>query len=172
MEKGLSSKCQCQHSAHNRTRYAGRDPKVIYSLVRRFAAMRQRCYTDTHVSSHRYMARGIQVEFKDKEDFIAWALENYTDEQIAENDFDRRDNDGNYSRENLRLVDRSTNLMNREFVTRLNCRVAKQFLKDHPEVHYTWKTVLGLMKMGLADDEILTRHAQSSVAGRRKPTTS
>lgn len=172
LEKGYSSKCQCQGKNKLKVRYPGRDPEVIYSLTRRFAAMKQRCYTDTHVSSHRYLSRGIEVEFKDKEDFIKWALENYTDAQIASNDFDRTDNDGNYSRENLRLVDRSTNLMNRDLGRPTNCRVAKQFLKDHPEVRYTWKTVLGLMKMGIEDAEILTRSAQSSVAGRRKPMTS
>jgi hypothetical protein len=172
MEKGFSSKCQCQNPQRSRVKYPGRDPQVITSLTRRFAAMRQRCETDTHVSSHRYLGRGIKVEFKDKEDFIAWALEKYSDAEIAELDFDREENDGNYSRENLRLATRSVNLFNREYSQRLNCKVAKEFLKQHPEVRYTWKTVLGLMKMGVSNDEILTRHAQSIVAGRRKHTTS
>lgn len=75
--------------------------------------MIQRCYRDTHTSSHNYKGRGIQVLFRDRQDFIRWAVAKFTEADMLALDFDREDNDGDYSKDNLRLVTRSVNCRNK-----------------------------------------------------------
>lgn len=82
-------------------------------LGQRYDAMVQRCYRDTHVSSHRYKGRGIKVLFRSREHFIRWALDTYPDSTFEGLDFDRTDNNGHYEPKNLRLVSRRENLRNR-----------------------------------------------------------
>jgi len=101
-----SRNCACQR---NRKYFDDRSE----TLGRRYDAMIQRCYRDTHVSSHRYKGRGIQVRFRSREAFIRWALKKYPNTDFKGLDFDRIDNDGDYSQRNLRLVSRRVNLQNR-----------------------------------------------------------
>ena len=75
--------------------------------------MVQRCRRDTHVSSHNYKGRGIEVRFESSGAFITWALTTFPDTDFNGLDFDRIDNDGHYEPSNLRLVTRSENLRNR-----------------------------------------------------------
>lgn len=88
------------------------DPRAE-TLGDRYDAMIQRCNTDTHVSSHNYKGRGIKVLFHSREHFIRWALATYPDSSFKGLDFDRINNDGHYSPDNLRLVTRKVNLANR-----------------------------------------------------------
>lgn len=104
---GKTTNCRCQRHR----KYPIGSPAE--TLGRRYDAMVQRCERDTHVSSHNYKGRGIKVLFRSREDFIGWALAKWPDETFKGKDFDRIDNDGHYSRRNLRLVSRSTNLRNR-----------------------------------------------------------
>jgi len=78
------------------------------SLGERYDTMIQRCERGTHVSSQRYKGRGIKVEFPSREFFIFWALIKYPNlPSFSGYEFHRVDNDGNYSQENLRLLDNS-----------------------------------------------------------------
>ena len=162
MERGYSSKCQCQNK-----RYYG-DPRVP-TLSHRYGAMVQRCERNSHVSSHRYKGRGIKVKFKDIRDFVNWALKKWPDTDFKGLDFDRKNNDGHYSKQNLRLVDRTTNLLNRGDIPAVNIGHARKFLQAHPEVTYTERTVLGRLRSGMTDAQLIAHHQASPLAvGRRK----
>jgi hypothetical protein len=164
MEKGFSSKCQCQNK-----RYYG-DPRVP-TLSKRYGAMVQRCERDSHVSSHRYKGRGIRVLFKDIRDFVNWALKKWPDTDFKGLNFARKNNDGHYTKSNLRLVDRTTNLLNMSSTNAINIGQAREFLKDHPEVTYTERTVLGRLRSGMTWEQLLAHHKTSPRAvGRRKLT--
>lgn len=104
---GKTSNCKCQR---NRKYPVGSPAET---LGRRYDAMVQRCERNSHVSSHHYKGRGIEVEFKSRQHFIEWALATWPSETFEGKDFDRRDNDGNYSPGNLQLTSRSANLRNR-----------------------------------------------------------
>ena len=170
MEKGMSSKCRCQRGGE-RAAY-GIPTAISKSLGSRYNAMIQRCYKDTHVSICHYLGRGIEVEFQSRREFILWALEKWPNETFKRKDFDREDNNGNYSKGNLRLVSRSVNLLNRRRSGSPDSRMGREFLARHPEVTYTVNTCLGLMRQGMSEAEILARHRRSKKAGWRKPTTS
>lgn len=75
-----------------------------------FRSMKTRCYKDTNKDYKNYGARGIIVEFIDYKDFIDWALQNGYEEGL---EIDRKNNYGNYSKDNCRFVSRSINNMNR-----------------------------------------------------------
>lgn len=163
MEKGFSSKCQCKNAG-----WYG--DKRAYTLGCRYSSMVQRCERDTHVSSHNYKDRGIKVEFSSRREFILWALETWPDEDFKGKDFDRIDNEGNYSKTNLRLVDRTTNLLNRrDTAGKLNIGHGRDFLKRHPEITYTAMTVLRKLRSGMSEEELIEHHRTSPRAvGRRK----
>lgn len=104
---GKTTNCRCQRAKKYH------DPRSV-TLGRRYDAIVQRCERDTHVSSHNYKGRGIKNKFRSREHFVRWALKRYPYSDFEGLDFDRIDNDGHYEPDNLRLVDRSTNLLNRE----------------------------------------------------------
>jgi hypothetical protein len=95
------------------TKFGG-DPRV-HTLGARYDAMVQRCNRDTHVSSHRYKGRGIEVRFETREVFIRWALATYPDSDFKKLVFDRIDNNGHYEPSNLRLTTYSVNLRNKGY---------------------------------------------------------
>jgi hypothetical protein len=130
--------------------------------------MVQRCHKDTHVSSARYKLRGIKVEFSSRREFCLWAVQTWPEESFEKKDFDRIDNAGNYSKTNLRVVDRATNLLNRDCMPEIHIGHARKFMEQHPDISYTERTVLGLIRCGLPTEEILRRHACSQKAGWRK----
>src|SRR6185503_1781810 len=103
---GKTKNCRCQR--HRKYPQDGR----AETLGQRYDSMIQRCRRDTHVSSHNYKGRGIKVLFESREDFIWWALKKFPETDFKGLDFDRENNDGHYSKENLRLVTRKENLAN------------------------------------------------------------
>jgi len=159
LERGLGARCGCHRA---------RDP-IRYTLAIRYNAMIQRCYKDTHVSSHNYKGRGIKVEFESRQDFITWARATWPNETFKGLDFDRIDNDGNYSKTNLRLVTRSINHLNRrDSKASVRPRV-DAFLAQHPEVTYAPITLRNLMCKGLTDEQIILRFAKCPPPEKRKP---
>lgn len=80
-------------------------------LYRRWIDMRNRCSNPNNVSWKRYGGRGIRVcaDWDDYTVFKSWALANGFSPELQ---LDRRDNDGPYSPENCRWVDRTTNIRN------------------------------------------------------------
>ena len=105
VRRGLTRGCRCQKNAG---KY--HDPRAK-KLGARYDAMVQRCTRTTHVSWENYLGRGIEVKMT-REEFIWWALKEFPDTDFSGLDFDRIDNDGHYTTENLQLVSRSANLQN------------------------------------------------------------
>jgi hypothetical protein len=108
IRSGKTTGCRCQRLDWQHKYHDAR----AETLGGRYDAMVQRCERDTHVSSHNYKGRGIKVLFRNREHFVRWALETFPDTDFQNLDFDRIDNDGPYSPDNLRLSTRSDNLRN------------------------------------------------------------
>lgn len=80
-----------------------------------FKQMKQRCNNPNNKSYHRYGGRGIRVEFQSADAFVMWA---YASGYAPGKHIDREDNDGNYSPDNCRWVDRTVNQNNMSTNTR------------------------------------------------------
>jgi len=78
-------------------------------LLHRWADILNRCNNKNNKSYNSYGGRGIKVEWETFDDFKVDMLEGFS----TELEIDRIDNDGNYSKENCRWVDRKTNSSNR-----------------------------------------------------------
>lgn len=105
---GKTTNCKCR-----RRRKYPTDSRAN-TLGERYDAMIQRCNRWTHRHSHHYKGRGIKVEFNSREDFIMWALAEFPNSNFKGLQFDRIDNDGNYSKTNLRLVTPRENALNKK----------------------------------------------------------
>jgi hypothetical protein len=149
LEAGKSG-CRCSvHSKYN-------DPRASM-LGARYQAMIQRCHQTTHVSDHNYRQRGIRVIFSSREDFITWALKNWPHETFKGKDFDRKDNNGDYSKDNLRLLTRSQNLRNTRVAINSIRAQAELFKQTYPDVTYTEKTIWNLLQKGLTPAAIMKK---------------
>jgi hypothetical protein len=106
--KGSTSGCACQ-----RNRKYGGDPRAEI-LGERYDCIIQRCYHDSHKQSKDYKGKEIECEFISREHFIKWALAKWPNTDFRGLEFDRIDNQGNYSADNLRLVTSKENHLNRD----------------------------------------------------------
>ena len=149
---------QCRNCVASKGHYKDKRSSM---LGVRYHAMRQRCDTWTHVSSHNYRGRGIKVEFKRRE-FIMWALAQWPEETFLNKDFDRIDNDGHYSFENLRLVSRSENLKNTRLSDGSLESQAITFMAEHPGFPMTARHVRNLLQQGCVWREIESKATSSS----------
>ena len=128
MASGRSLNCPCfRPGGYN-------DPRAKM-LSARYQAMVQRCHKDTHVSSKIYKGRGICVKMGVRE-FVTWALDKWPTETFKGKDFDREDNNGHYEISNLRLVSRTTNLLNTRRSLKSIRLEARKLMSEHPEITY------------------------------------
>jgi len=84
-----------------------------HPLYGTWAGINTRCYDKRHIRYHRYGGRGISVcdEWKNNPaQFIAWMIKENWKQGL---EIDRRDNDGNYTPDNCRVVSRQTNANNK-----------------------------------------------------------
>lgn len=111
---GLTSSCGCfqKEQAKKANLIHGFASGKKQKLYRVWAGMNNRCTCESNSSYENYGARGITVcgEWKDFLPFYKWATANGygPGKQI-----DRIDNDGHYSPDNCRFVDRGTNCLNK-----------------------------------------------------------
>jgi hypothetical protein len=141
------------------------DPRAKM-LRARYHAMIQRCYKDTHVSSVNYKGRGIKVLFTSLGDFVQWALDLWPTTNFKGLDFDRIDNSGHYSKENLRLVTRLMNLRNTRaskwsFRTR-----AEAIITTHPNLPVAMRTIWNMLQMGVTEKEIFEKVKSGELKSR------
>ena len=89
-----------------------------------------RCYNDNNKYWHRYGGRGIKLcgeWLNDREAFYQWSIEHGYRKGL---EIDRIDNDGDYTPENCRWVDRHTNINNRYNTPMISVRGETKCLMD------------------------------------------
>lgn len=94
--------------------------------------MMLRCYHKSHCGYKNYGARGITVceEWQGKDGFInfkKWSFENGFKEEL---ELDRIDNNGNYSPDNCRWIDRKTNMRNRRNNVKINNKTLAEISEE------------------------------------------
>jgi hypothetical protein len=157
---GRTRSCRCQR---NRKYHDAR----AEMLGLRYDAMVQRCERDTHKQSHDYKGRGIKVLFESREAFIRWALEKWPDTDFNGLEFDRIDNNGPYSRDNLRLATPRANKLNsRQAIVLLSVNGQMIPWADW-ESPYSPRVTQRLAAAGLTAEQIIAR-AKEAVATKAK----
>lgn len=157
---GRTKSCRCQCAV----KY-GRDKRAA-SLGARYDCMIQRCYRDSHKQSQDYKGKGIKVLFESREHFVKWALATWPDTDFKGLEFDRIDNKGHYSPENLRLVPSSENKRNRAHNVRITYQGKTMFWADWPSPYAPRKTQHYASK-GLTGEQII-QTALQSISNKRK----
>lgn len=131
-----------------------------YSLMWRFNSMKQRCEKSNHVASYNYQGRGILLRFRNLQHFVTWVRKSFGGTNLQGLDFDRINNDGHYSPENIRLISRAENLRNTR-TSAWSFRVqAEKFLSEHPEVTMKVTTVRNLLQLGKSVAEIVSYYEE------------
>jgi hypothetical protein len=135
-------------------------------LGERYDCMVQRCTRDTHKQSKDYKHKGRKVLFKSREHFIRWALKRWPDSDFKGLEFDRIDNEGHYSPENLRLVTSRENHLNRNGVVHLSFNGQWMHWADWPSP-YSSRRTQALAAQGLTGEQIIKRAKQAVIEKRK-----
>jgi hypothetical protein len=160
LRAGRTRSCRCQRNLKYH------DPRAEM-LGRRYDAMVQRCERDTHKQSHDYNGRGIKVLFESRESFVRWALAKWPDTDFKGLEFDRINNDGNYSPDNLKLsTPRQNKLNTRQDIVLLSIIGVLIPWADWPSP-YTPRVTQKLATAGLTAEQIIAR-ARQAVAKKAK----
>jgi len=151
----------------------------------RYDAIIQRCKNEGKPVQKRYGGRGIKCLFESRQHFIETVFELIKEkypgasrsraEILRGLDIDRIDNDGNYEPSNLRLVERSENLKNREFTPTIEyagktiaaVEIWDILAHDDPDFSYSREWTYKLAKQGLSGEQILERSKKRRRGGRK-----
>lgn len=107
---GVTKSCGCLKKENNIKKRGNWYYK--HRLCQIWSGIIQRCYNQNDTCYDRYGKRGISVDMEWKnnmDSFIKWAMSSGYNDNLT---IDRIDNDGNYSPDNCRWVDMSTQLAN------------------------------------------------------------
>jgi hypothetical protein len=98
--------------------------KRYKKLKAKYTNINSRCTHDSRHDYHNYGGRGIKVEesFNTFYKFFMWSISNGYEEGL---EIDRIDNNGNYSADNCRFVDRKTNCRNTR-CTKLSVEIVEE----------------------------------------------
>lgn len=115
--------CGCWRAEKARERTINRNykhGKSEHPLMNIWSTMKNRCDNPNHIGYHNYGGRGIVVCDKWKEyiNFYNWAMENSWQKGLT---VDRKNNDGNYSPTNCRLITQKENCRNTSRNVLLTC---------------------------------------------------
>lgn len=94
-----------------------------FPWVRTFHRIKERCYDPNHKYYHRYGGRGIQLAMDKSELKILWLRDKADD--MKKPSIDRIDNDGHYTFNNCRYIEKSKNI-GRKHKEKTHCH------KGHP----------------------------------------
>lgn len=104
---------KARHNKKQHNKQAKEYRKTIRGcLVYRFGNIKQRCTNPKNKDYKRYGARGIEVKFKNADEFIDYVMNNL---QVDPHglQIDRINNDGHYEKGNIRLTTAKENCNNR-----------------------------------------------------------
>ena len=110
LKSGRIKSCGCGVTSH---KYKG------HKLVKIYHGIKSRCYNLNHKSFHNYGGRDIGMckEWRENQlAFIEWSLKNGWEKQL---EFDRINNDEDYSPNNCRFVNKTQNALNKR-LSKLN----------------------------------------------------
>jgi hypothetical protein len=157
---GNTKACACQ-----RNRKYGGDPRAAI-LGEHYDRIVRRCDRDSNKQSKDHKNEGIKCEFTSREHFICWALKTWPDTDFKGLEFERIDNDGDYSPENLCLVPSRKKQRNRNDNVHLSYKGQKMHWSDWPSP-YCLRTTQSYAASGMTGEEIIAM-AQKAVCEKRK----
>ncbi|MDX8367895.1 hypothetical protein [Cytobacillus sp. IB215665] len=156
LKRGKSISCGChrKEKLHKLKSVHNCEPRKLYNV---WLAMRRRCYLETTRGYEHYGGRGIEVSEVWRHDFEAfrdWSLSNGYKEGLS---IDRIDNDGNYSPENCRWVDRKTQNNNKRNVRKIEIKGATKTLAEWAQISgIKHNTLTSRLAYGWTNEELLT----------------
>jgi hypothetical protein len=156
---GRIKACACQ-----RNRKYGGDPRADI-LGEHYDRIVRRCNRDSRKQSKDHKGNG-KCMFASREHFIRWALETWPDTSFKGLGFERVDDHGDYSPDNLRPVTLKGTQRNRNDNVYLSYKGQKMHWSDWPSP-YCPRTTQSYASKGMTGEEIIAM-AQKAVNEKRK----
>ncbi len=145
----------------------GRRPVPHSSVLgRRYDAILARCTNPTNPHWASYGGLGIKCLFKTRMEFVLWVSTNLPHPSYEGVEIDRKNNDGHYKPENLRLATRMQNTRNRRCSTYIQTAKGLVHILDW-ESPFSPTATYRRVKAGMSAEQILA-DAQRMVAARCK----
>ncbi|MEI5909421.1 hypothetical protein WAK64_20545 [Bacillus spongiae] len=156
LKRGKSSSCGCFRKEKLRELKSVHNcqPEKLYGV---WLSMKRRCDLKSSPSYINYGARGIRVVDEWKSDYAVfrdWAFSNGYEEGLS---IDRINNDGNYSPDNCRWVDRRTQNLNKRTNRNITIDGVTRTVTEWSEQSgINRKTIQSRINYGWKDEELLT----------------
>lgn len=156
--RGTTKACACQRNL----KYGG-DPRAD-TLGEHYDRIVRRCNRDSNKQSEDHKGNR-KCAFASREQFIFWALKTWTDKDFKGLEFERVDDQRDYSPDNLRLVTQESQ-RNRIDTVHLSYKGQEMHWSDWPSP-YCPRTTQSYAAKGMTGEEIIAT-AQKAVNEKRK----